>query len=82
MTGKELIIYILQNNLENEPVIRDEKFVGFMSINDVAVKMGVGNDTVIAWILLDRIPCVKVGGRSYIPANFEQYLNEEGSKNV
>lgn len=30
MTGKDLILYILQNNLENEVVIKDGVFVWFM----------------------------------------------------
>lgn len=30
MTGKELILYILQNNLENEVVIKDGIFIWLM----------------------------------------------------
>ena len=31
MTGRELILYILSNGLENEPVFKDGKFIGFMT---------------------------------------------------
>lgn len=82
MTGKELIMYILQNNLENEPVIQDGKFVGFITMAEAAAQLGVGDQTVLAWVLLGRIPCVTVCGRSFIPANFKQNFNMEGSENV
>ena len=42
MTGKDLIIYILQNNLEDEVVLKEGFFVGFMDQNEAAVKFNVG----------------------------------------
>lgn len=39
MTGKELIIYILQYNLENEEMFEDGKFVGFIAEEEMAVKL-------------------------------------------
>ena len=50
MTGRELIIYILQNNLEDELVFEDGKFIGMMSIDDVASLYNVGPATVKAWL--------------------------------
>ena len=49
MTGKELILYILQNDLENTVVLEDGFFVGFMTEKEAAVKFGVGIATIRAW---------------------------------
>ena len=43
MTGKDLIVYILQNNLENEDI------PGFMTKEEVAAKYEVGVATVETW---------------------------------
>jgi hypothetical protein len=48
MTGKELIIYILQNNLENEEVFNNQKFAIFMSEEEAAVALGVGTGAIRA----------------------------------
>lgn len=49
MTGKELILYILQNNLEDTVVLKDGFFIGFMTEEEAAVKFGVGTATIRAW---------------------------------
>lgn len=68
MTGRELIIYILENGLENEPVFRDGIFVGFISEEEFATKMKVGVATVRTWVQLGRIPAEKIGDKYYISA--------------
>ena len=70
VTGKDLIIYILQNNLENEPVFKDCKFIGYVTLHEVAAKANVGVPTVCTWIHQGWLDCVIVGGNIYIPANF------------
>ena len=83
MTGRELILYILENNLENEPVVNDGRFIGFLTLSEVANRLDVGIHTINAWIALGRIPAITLHGKIYIPANFEQNANKmEGSKNV
>ena len=67
MTGRELIVYILQNQLEDKPVIENGMFVGFLSVEDVAVRFNVGPATVKTWIALGLIEGVKVGDVVYIP---------------
>lgn len=54
MTGRELIIYILQNNLEDEVVIDTE------SAEEVALRYGVGISTVKAWYEMGQINGIKV----------------------
>lgn len=49
MTGKELILYILQNNLENEVVIKNGLLISVLSDEEAAIKFNVGIATVRAW---------------------------------
>jgi hypothetical protein len=65
MTGKDLIIYILQNNLEDEVVLSDGFFVGFMDQNEAAAKFSVGVWTIWAWYSIGAIDGIKVGDDLY-----------------
>lgn len=71
MTGRELILYILENHLEDEPVFKDGKFIGFVTPAEVAVQQNVGTATVHAWIHQDRLPSEAVREGIYIPAKYE-----------
>lgn len=61
MTGRDLIIYILQNNLEDEVVLKDGFFVGFMDETEAAAKFGVGVWTIRAWYALGEIDGIASG---------------------
>lgn len=74
MTGRDLIVYILANGLENEPVVKDGTFIGFISIGEAAIRMNVGLATIYAWIIQERIDYVRIGDTFYIPANFKSPL--------
>ena len=65
MTGKELILYILQNNLENTIVLEDCFFVGFMTEQEAAVKFGVGTATIRAWYACKMLKGTKIGDALY-----------------
>lgn len=83
MTGRELIIYILANNLENESIFKDGKMVGYITIYQAAIKMNVGVATIYAWIKQGKVNCVVIGGVVYIPADFDSPLTDIlGSKGV
>ena len=69
MTGRELIVYILQNGLEDEPVFKDGKFVGFATAEEAAVKKQVGVATIQTWIELGFIEGVTVKSGVYIPVD-------------
>lgn len=60
MTGRELIIYILTNHLEDEVVVETE------SIETVAERMDVGVATVKAWIDLGLFHTITVNDVMYI----------------
>ena len=74
MTGRELIIYILENGLENEPVIQTGKIMGFKSVGEVAQELNVGVATIYAWIGQGWLDCVIVGDTVFIPATFKSPL--------
>lgn len=65
MTGKELILYILQNNLEDTVVLNGAIFVGFMTVEEAAVKFNVGTATVKAWYDCRMIEGTKIGDVLY-----------------
>lgn len=65
MTGKELILYILQNDLENTIVLEDGFFVGFMNEEEAALKFGVGVATIRAWYNCKWLKGTKIGDSLY-----------------
>jgi len=69
MTGRELIIYILENNLENEEVVKNGVFIGFMSEEEAAVKFGVGVAQIRAWYACRMLSGTKIGDRLYFLKN-------------
>lgn len=69
MTGRDLILYILSNGLEDEPVFKDGKFIGFVTLSDAAKQNNVGLATVTTWIHQGKMSSVTVSEGVYIPAN-------------
>ena len=65
MTGKELILYILQNNLEDTVVLKDGVFIGFMTEEEAAVKFGVGIATIRAWYYCKELTGTQIGDSLY-----------------
>lgn len=55
MTGRDLIIYILQNNLEDESVFKSGKFIGFIPAHEAAAKLGVGVATIYVYVDQGRL---------------------------
>ena len=68
MTGRDLILYILENHLEETPVFYDGKFIGFMTESEAAEKWDVGIETIRTWYNLGVLKGVDVCGELYIPA--------------
>lgn len=69
MNGRELIIYILENGLENESIFKDGFFLGFISSDQAAALLGVGTATIEAWIALRVIDGYAVDDKVYILPN-------------
>lgn len=79
MTGRDLILYILSNNLENEPVFKDGKFIGFITAGEAAERMNVGVATIYVWFSQKRMDGVLINDRLFIPADFKLKQEHEGS---
>lgn len=71
MTGRDLILFILQNNLENEEVIKDGVFLWLMSAEEAAVKFGVGTATIHAWYACDMLDGIQIAGRLFFLKNIK-----------
>lgn len=46
MTGRDLILYILTNGLEDKPIYEDGKILGFLTATEAAEKFNVGLATI------------------------------------
>ena len=78
MTGRELIIYILENHLEDKPVFQNGTFVGYVSDVKFAEILGVGVATVRAWIMMGRIKdAIMIGDAMFVPAIYINALKSE-----
>lgn len=67
MTGRELIMFILENHLEDVECLTDDKLPGFIAVEEAAVRWGCGPHTVMALTEMKKIPGVKFGEKFYIP---------------
>lgn len=80
MTGRELIIFIMQNGLEDKPVFENGALVGFMTEQQFAQRMNVGVATVKVWIDWGYIPdVVRVGDLTFIPLKYAEKHQYKGS---
>lgn len=71
MTGRELIIYIMQNGLEDKEVFANDTFLDLMTVKDAAAKFEVGTFTIHIWYLRGYIHGVSIGDSVYIFKNAE-----------
>ena len=55
MTGRDLIVYIMLNKLEDEQVFKDGKLLGFLTEAEAAEIMNVGVATIRAWVKQNKI---------------------------
>ena len=69
MTGRELIIYILQNHLEDVDVLEQGIFVGLMTDEEAAAKFDVGVSTVRLWHHLGKMKGYEIGNALYFLKN-------------
>ena len=78
MTGRELIMYILENHLEDESVFQNGTFVGYVSDVKFAEMLGVGVATVHAWIMMGSIKdAIMIGDAMFVPAIYINTLKSE-----
>ena len=80
MTGRDLIIYILSNKLESEPVFQDGSFMGFIPAYTAAAKMEVGIGTILVWIAQGRLDYFQFGDVYFVPADCKLKYQRERSE--
>ena len=66
MTGRDLIIYILQNHLEDEPIFKDGSFIGCLTDLEFAAKMKTGVETIRALAEMGKLHSIKIENTIYI----------------
>ena len=69
MTGREFIVYILENHLENEDIFQNGELIGYMSEVRAAIKFEVGLATIRAWIESGKLDHIKIGDVYFISQN-------------
>ena len=69
MTGRELIIYILSNGLEDQEIFENGQFLGYMTDEEAAKNFGVGTATIHVWISRGLLEGVRINDTICIPAN-------------
>ena len=71
MTGRELIIFILVNGLEDDLIVEEMDLLSevCMTLEEAAVKFGVGTATVKAWADGNIIPKICFNDKIYILKN-------------
>ena len=81
MTGRELILYILENGLEDEPIYdpSNGSLVGFLTVSQAAVKFNVSTPTILTWIALGELDAIKLGEEFYIPAYSKRPIETDNS---
>lgn len=66
MTGRDMIIYILENHLEDEEIFKDGKPIGFMTDAEAAVKLQTGVHTIQIMYEMGKLNGIKIGNKIYI----------------
>lgn len=77
MTGRDLIVYILDNHLEDHLVFEDGDFLGFITAAEAAQNCGVGEGTVRVWISRGLVGGIKINDTLYVPANFKSPMEDK-----
>lgn len=80
MTGRDLILFILENNLENELVIKNGVFIWLMNEEEAAAKFGVGMATIKTWHTLGKLDGIKIMDHIYFLRNVKD-PREKDDKN-
>ena len=68
MTGRDLIIYILKNHLEDVQIFENGKIPGYMTVEETAVKMKIGVESVKLLYQMKELKGIEIGDDIYIYA--------------
>lgn len=77
MNGRELIIYILENHLEEQDLFADGILPLFITVEEAAVKWNCGSATVKTMIDLNKVKGSKIGEKYFVLANESNPFKKE-----
>lgn len=66
MTGRDLILYILENKLEDKPINDICCLRNFITVKQAAARYNVGEETVKTWFAMGVIGGIQMGNAIYI----------------
>lgn len=66
MTGRELIIFIMEHKLEDVSMFDEKIIPGLMTLDEAAVKWDSGIHTLKALFEMGKLPGVRIDGCIYI----------------
>lgn len=69
MTGRDLILYILNNKLEDTDINNDGRLLDFLTIEEAAEKFKVTTTTIEIWLRLGTLSHIKLGENLYLIPN-------------
>ena len=78
MTGRDLIIYILKNGLEDEPVFKNGNFIGFVSSGEAAIALKTGLATINCLSNTGALSHIEIKNATYIPiTDLQEYIKNK-----
>ena len=83
MKGRDLIIYILKNELEDKDIMSEE-FLSFLpTVEAVAQMFDVGTHTVLTWAIVGDLELMTINGKAYInPDSLDRFAERMARKEV
>ena len=66
MTGRELIIFILDHHLEDVVLFEDGRIPGYLTVEEAAIKMSTGVETIKALYKRGALKGFKLGDTIFI----------------
>ena len=78
MKGKDLIEYIVNNDLQDEEFFTNKSILGMMNEEDAAKKFNVGVSTIGVWVNKDMVKGFNMNGVIYIPVDTVDPRLEKG----
>ena len=78
MTGRELIIFILENHLEEVSIFDGDTLPGLMTLDEAAVKWHSGRNPLKALFEMGKISGVIIDEKIYIHKNVENPFSKKG----
>lgn len=74
ITGRDLILYILKNKLEDKPINDVCCLKRFISAQAAAALYNVGEETVKTWFAMGKLSGIQIGNAIYIYPSPAEYV--------